>query len=162
LDSAEIGKWNFANHPPAEIRVSNLPNPSFPKEGAFFSARFARSKRKIYFLQKKTTVFSLFLKREGEAGVFKLQGGSRDGDLIEVKHLHKKQLTCHLGGRLTPLLQRRRFVAGVFKLQEESRDGDLMQGGVRQIFCAKNLDFQFRIARISTTQNLIRNSKKRD
>ncbi|MBU1089583.1 hypothetical protein KKF38_02210 [Patescibacteria group bacterium] len=54
-------------------------------------------------------LFPLSKKREGEAGAFKLQGGSRDGDLIEAKHSHEKQLTCHLGGRLTPLRQRRRF-----------------------------------------------------
>jgi len=99
----EDGKWRFANHPPAEIQISNLLNPDwildfgywkveggslttrllkfksrllpplqisptlFSERGAFFSARSARSKRRIYFLQKKKTVFSLFLKREGEA-----------------------------------------------------------------------------------------------
>jgi len=51
---------------------ANLPKPLFSERGAFFSARSARSKRRIYFLQKKTTIFSLFKKREGEAGVLKI------------------------------------------------------------------------------------------
>jgi len=77
----EGGGWRLANHPPAEIQASlanhlcKSPQPLFSERGAFFSARFARSKRRIYFLQKKTTVFSLFLKREGEAGIKKIGCG---------------------------------------------------------------------------------------
>ncbi|MBU1089723.1 hypothetical protein KKF38_02940, partial [Patescibacteria group bacterium] len=59
------------------------------KRGLSFRLASLARKGEFLFCKKKTTVFSLFLKREGEAGAFKLQGGSRDGDLIEVKHAQK-------------------------------------------------------------------------
>ncbi|MFH1546595.1 MAG: hypothetical protein ABIE14_04420 [Patescibacteria group bacterium] len=46
------------------------------------AGRSARSKRRIYFLQKKDNcLFPLSKKRDGEAGVFKWKEGGRDGDL---------------------------------------------------------------------------------
>jgi len=67
----ENGCWNF----------SNLPQPLFSERGAFFSARPASGRhvrsleKENFFFKKKTTVFSLFLKREGEAGIKKIGCG---------------------------------------------------------------------------------------
>ncbi|MFH1545849.1 MAG: hypothetical protein ABIE14_00540 [Patescibacteria group bacterium] len=81
----ESGMWSLANTRLLKLKSQISPNPSLThpsfaaanyggqERGAFFSARSAHSKRRIYFLQKKTTVFSLFSKR-GKA-----------------KHSHEKQ-----------------------------------------------------------------------
>jgi len=85
----EVGGWRFANHPPAEIQASlanhlckSPQTPLFRKRGFLFGSplpvgRQVRSleKENFFFVKKKTTVFSLFLKREGEAGIKKIGCG---------------------------------------------------------------------------------------
>jgi len=99
----EVREWKFANRPPAEIQVSNLPKPDWTLdigywkvEGGSLTTRLLKFKSQIsstplfrkrgflfgspcqrqagplarkgeFLFKKKTTIFSLFLKREGEA-----------------------------------------------------------------------------------------------
>ncbi|MFH1546837.1 MAG: hypothetical protein ABIE14_05695, partial [Patescibacteria group bacterium] len=65
-----------------ESQISNLPNPSFPKEGLSFRLAPLARKGEFIFCKKKTTVFSLFRKRgKAKQGLKKLDVDNRDGDL---------------------------------------------------------------------------------